>query len=95
MNYTTNKLIQEIEKRKNRRKKAVFLAGRIKKSNQSPGFDWKKAMEGFKNQFTAESFTARDKVRQEHPEHPEDNIEWILLIIYFADQPYKREKTNA
>jgi len=90
MNYTTTKIKEAIEKKKSRRSKAVYLAGQIKKANQSPGFDWDKAVAGFRHQFIPEESTTRYKVKSRYPEHKEDPIEWIHLIIYFSEQPYKK-----
>lgn len=92
MNYTTEKLKTLIEVRKTSRQKAVFLAGRIKKSNQSPGFDWKKAIEGFRLQFPGQVWQAKDHAREECPESARESIEWIDLIVYFSNQPYKLEE---
>jgi len=91
MNYTSTKIKEAIEKKKSRRSKAVFLAGQIKKANQSPGFDWDKAIAGFRHQFLPEESTTRYKVKSKYPEHPDDVIEWIPLIIYFSEQPYKKD----
>jgi len=90
MNYTTTKIKEAIEAKKSLRSKAVFLAGQIKKANQSPGFDWDKAIEGFRHPFLKEEATAKYNVKSRYPEHPEDPIEWVHLIIYFSEQPYKK-----
>ena len=91
MNYITKKIKNAIEAREYRRQKAVFLAGRIKKSNQSPGFDWDKAVDGFANQFSNEVSKAVFQDKVDYPEHPVERIEWVKMIVYFADQPYSYE----
>ena len=91
MNYTTIKVKEHIESKEYRRKEAVFLAGRIKKANQSPGFEWERAIEGYRLKFSKEEINALQEVRKEYPYHPDDDIAWIDLILYFADQPYSKE----
>ena len=91
MNYITERLIEQISRKEYRRKKAVFLAGRIKKGNQSPGFDWDKAVKGFSGQFNEERLVVRNRESKQYPEHPIDDIEWIPLIIFFSEQPYNEE----
>jgi len=91
LNYTTNKLKEEIESKENRRKTAVYFAGRIKKSNRSPGFDWEKAIEGFRLKFKAETIGAINSIGEEQQEAIEEPIEWIDLIIYFSNEPYKKD----
>ena len=92
MNYITERLVKEISRKEYRRKKAVYLAGRIKKGNKSPGFNWDKAVLGFSGQFNQERLIVRNRESKQYPEHPIDPIEWIDLIIFFANQPYYKEQ---
>ena len=91
MNYITERLIEQISRKEYRRKKAVFLAGRIKKGNRSPGFDWDKAVKGFSGQFNEERLVVRSQEYNTYPEHEPDTIEWIHLIIFFSEQSYNEE----
>ena len=92
IDYDTELLIEVISGKEYRRQKAVFLAGRIKKANQSPGFDWDKAIEGFSRQFRMETSRIRGWVRDDYPEYPPPEFDWVKIILHFADQPYKKEE---
>lgn len=94
MNYITSKIREAIESKEYRRKKAVFLATRIKKANQSPGFNWDKAVKGFADQFLKEGKAVILQDHQDYPEHPEEPIEWIDLILYFSEELYNRDQWN-
>ena len=91
MNYTTKTLIENMCLDESRRQKAVYLAGRIKKANVSLGFSWKKAIEGFLNQFKKETRETNDQIKKEYPESLPEQINWVHIIMHFADQPYKKE----
>ena len=91
LNYTTNKLKEEIESKENRRKTAVYLAGRIKKANRSPGFDWEKAIEGFHLKFKKETSKTINSIGEEQQEAIEEPIEWTKLIVFFSNEPYKKD----
>ena len=88
MNYTTNTLIENISTKESRRQKAVYLAGRIKKANRSPGFSWKKAIEGFSLQFQKEVKTTLEQINEEYPESQEEQINWVTVILHFSEQNY-------
>ena len=94
MNYTTDKIKEKIEAREYRRNEAVFLAKRIHKANKSPGFEWESAIKGYRLKFEKEEKRAIKEVRQLYPFHPDDPIQWIELIIYFAGLPYRKGEKN-
>ena len=95
MNYTSTEILKRIDSREYRRKEAVFLAKRIKKANQSPGFDWEKAVKGFADKFLREAKSAILEEREEFPEQEPDPIMWREIIIYFANQPYQKGDDNG
>jgi hypothetical protein len=90
MNYTTEELIKKIESKEYRRKEAVFLAGRIKRANQSPGFDWDKAIKGYRLKFQKERRAIVWRVKEEYPDSPDEKIDWVQVILYFSEQPYNK-----
>ena len=90
MNYTTNTLIENICLKESRRQKAVYLSGRIKRANQSPGFEWSKAIEGFSLQFKNETENTLNQVNEDFPESQNEQINWVTVILHFSEQPYKK-----
>lgn len=90
MNYTTEAVIIQIEAKEYKRKEAVFLATRIHKANHFPGFEWDKAIEGFRLKFSKEVKEANILVDEQYPNSPAEEIDWLYIILYFAEQPYNK-----